>query len=310
MNLDLSYRGHSELVVAERVAALKFVPNLARERVAFDGVIEDPIRFREAISALHEVVVGDLRFDKDRAAYEQWKAEQTRSEQDRRQALLTQYQRDELERLDDGPPPPELEVDFRRLHAKYWRERRRWADELSREDPALFRHLVPCDPVATVAPDVLFWECFAKDEASYGCLYADRGGLRTAGDVRLGTTNVDYSLALFDHFQTMRTYRETRLVGDPSGFDVEVRGHGNHREQKIDLPPSWLRVNHKPGVARREVRRLRAILHQARTTGLAAQNREGRADFPAWLRGKIAYVTMIDRPKGEALLAELDALPR
>jgi retron-type reverse transcriptase len=67
-------------------------------------------------------------------------------------------------------------------------------------------------------------------------------------------------------------------------------------------------VNAKPSLPREELRRLRAILHRARTTGLAAQNREGHADFEAWLRGKIAYVAMIDRQKGERLLAELEAL--
>jgi retron-type reverse transcriptase len=67
-------------------------------------------------------------------------------------------------------------------------------------------------------------------------------------------------------------------------------------------------VNTKPSLAREELRRIRAILHGARKTGLAAQNREARPDFEAWLRGKIAYVAMIDRAKGEKLRAELDAL--
>ena len=67
-------------------------------------------------------------------------------------------------------------------------------------------------------------------------------------------------------------------------------------------------VNEKLSVPREEVRRLRAILHQARKTGLAAQNREGRPHFEAWLRGKLAYVQMVDRPRGEAMLRDLDAL--
>lgn len=67
-------------------------------------------------------------------------------------------------------------------------------------------------------------------------------------------------------------------------------------------------VNQKLSVPREEVRRLRAILHGARKTGLAAQNREGREGFPAWLRGKLAYVAMIDPEKGKKMLAELDQL--
>src|SRR6185312_5239882 len=38
-------------------------------------------------------------------------------------------------------------------------------------------------------------------------------------------------------------------------------------------------VNHRPGVPRDTVRRLRAILHRAATEGLAAQNRENRTNF-------------------------------
>jgi hypothetical protein len=61
-------------------------------------------------------------------------------------------------------------------------------------------------------------------------------------------------------------------------------------------------------VPREEVRLLRAILHNAKKTGLAAQNRELSPTFEAWLRGKIAYITMVDRARGLALQKELDAL--
>lgn len=67
-------------------------------------------------------------------------------------------------------------------------------------------------------------------------------------------------------------------------------------------------VNDRLAVPREEVRRLRAILHGARKTGLAAQNRENHPYFEAWLRGKIAYVAMVDREKGLAMLRELDAV--
>ena len=33
------------------------------------------------------------------------------------------------------------------------------------------------------------------------------------------------------------------------------------------------------------------------------------ADFESWLRGKLAYLQMVDRPRGEKMLAALDALP-
>lgn len=67
-------------------------------------------------------------------------------------------------------------------------------------------------------------------------------------------------------------------------------------------------VNDKLGVPRDEVRRLRAILHQAQKTGLDAQNREKLPHFEAYLRGKLAYIAMIDPKKGKEMLSQLDTI--
>jgi RNA-directed DNA polymerase len=53
-------------------------------------------------------------------------------------------------------------------------------------------------------------------------------------------------------------------------------------------------VNDKLSMPREEVRRLRAILHQAKKTGLEAQNREKIPHFESYLKGKIAYLNMVD----------------
>ena len=67
-------------------------------------------------------------------------------------------------------------------------------------------------------------------------------------------------------------------------------------------------VNDRPSVPREEVRRLRAILHNARKTGLAAQNREKIPHFEAHLRGKLAYLHMIDPGRAAPMIAELQAI--
>lgn len=241
MRLDLNYLGHSEVVSGPSGSSLKLAPNLARPKVFFDAELQKPLRFREAMSALHDVVVGDLRFvKKDRTAHTAWKKQQAEEEAELRLTLGDQARMRELHKIAKEPIPPNLEKDFRRLHQQYWSARVRWANELARNDPELFRHLVPCDPVVTVAPDVVFFECFSKDESAYGCLAVDRNAM-SAGEAGLGTTNVDYSLALYEHFQTLRSYRPTRLLVDPTGFEVQVEGREDYREEKIDLPPSWLR---------------------------------------------------------------------
>ena len=242
MNVDLKYLGKSSVLGAAHGLLVKFSPNLARPKTFFDAELRDAIRFREAVSALHDVVVGDLRFKKkDKTAYEAWKKAEAEREAKLKADMFDQAKRQELAKLAKQPIPPNLEGDFRKLHRIYWDARVKWANELARNDPEMFRHLVPCDPVVTVAPDVVFFECFSKDESSYGCLSVDRDSFVGSQEAGLGTTNVDYSLALYEHFQTLRSYRKTRLSVDPTGFDVNVEGLPDYREEKIDLPPSWLR---------------------------------------------------------------------
>lgn len=242
MNVDFKYYGKSGTQESAGGWSMSFAPNLARPKVFFDQELKDPLRFREAMSALHAVVVGDYRYQKkDRSAWQAWKAEEEKKDAAIRRAHHDKAYAAEIQALAKEPVSPTLEVDFQKYHRIYWDARRQWANELSRNDPELFRALVPCDPIVTVAPDVVFFECFARDESAYGCLYVDRESFIGKGESGLGTTNVDYSLALYDHFQTLRTYRPTRLKVDPTGFEVAVQGHEDYREEKIDLPSSWLR---------------------------------------------------------------------
>jgi len=66
-------------------------------------------------------------------------------------------------------------------------------------------------------------------------------------------------------------------------------------------------VNRRPGVRRREVRRLRAILHNAAKRGLDSQSRDD-PHFEARIRGQIAFVQMINPDQARPLLAALDAI--
>ena len=67
-----------------------------------------------------------------------------------------------------------------------------------------------------------------------------------------------------------------------------------------------LTVNVRPSIPRTERRRLRAILHNAARTGLEAQNRDAEPDFAAHLRGKIAFVHMVDPRRAASLQAVFD----
>ncbi|QDU58348.1 metal-binding protein [Aeoliella mucimassa] len=243
MKLDVAYRGRSELVAGSSGSrSLRFATNLNREAVAFDAALKMPLRFREAISALHDVVISDLRFQpRDHDAYDAWKKGERLREM---QLHRAEYERLKKEVLIGAHQElaGEFEERFKRLRKKYWDLRNKHSIRLRVRNPELWRMLMPADPVVTVADDTVFFECFSADQASYGCLNVVReDAFGTSSELQLGTTNVDYSWALYDHFQTLRSYRETRLKVDPQGFGSTTTGAGEHREEKIDLPEGWLR---------------------------------------------------------------------
>lgn len=95
-----------------------------------------------------------------------------------------------------------------------------------------------------------------------------------------------------------------RHIAHDEGFEVNEAKSRVLRQGNAQTV-TGLVVNDRPGVARDEVRKLRAILHKARLEGLDAQNRAGRPNFLAWLQGKIAFVAMVRPEVGEKLKAEL-----
>jgi RNA-directed DNA polymerase len=100
-----------------------------------------------------------------------------------------------------------------------------------------------------------------------------------------------------------------RHVVEEEGFSLHLqKGRVQRKGGRRTVTGIVVNEPHKLAVPREEIRKLRAILHNAKKTGLAAQNREGHPHFEAWLRGKIAYVSMIDRPRGEQLRAAFAAL--
>lgn len=67
-------------------------------------------------------------------------------------------------------------------------------------------------------------------------------------------------------------------------------------------------LNEKPSIARVEIDRLRAILHNSARSGPSSQNRDGHADFRAHLLGRIAWVSQVDRVKGARLRSLFDCI--
>ena len=62
-------------------------------------------------------------------------------------------------------------------------------------------------------------------------------------------------------------------------------------------------MNQHPNLNRSEFDRLRAVLHQCVLHGPATQNRDGKQDFRAHLRGRIAWALQINPARARRLQA-------
>lgn len=97
------------------------------------------------------------------------------------------------------------------------------------------------DPIITVHPDRVFFEAFSADQSSYGLVIVDREVFEPEGEVRCGTTNVDFTAWLWAALAEMRSTRETYFRVGPEGFEVKTTDAGGRFEQKVDVPDSWVR---------------------------------------------------------------------
>jgi hypothetical protein len=230
------YRGSSAVEHRSDRTALQFSPDLKREPTFFRGELAQGVAFREAISALHDVVVSDLRYKpKDRSEYLAWVERQQlvdvagiatqRSTTARRIREVTH----ELELL--------RSKNNERLQP-FYRARQKYFDYLYRRDVNAWFVL---DPVITVHPDEVFFEAFSQDESTYGRLGTSFEVYNHVNEFACGTTNVDYSQELYDEFQKIRSYKSTTFEVDPSGFGVNTQNEESYKEVKIDLPDSWVR---------------------------------------------------------------------
>ncbi|MDX1947707.1 MAG: reverse transcriptase domain-containing protein [Pirellulaceae bacterium] len=100
-----------------------------------------------------------------------------------------------------------------------------------------------------------------------------------------------------------------RHIAEDEGFAINVSKSRVQRRNTAQMV-TGLVVNDRPSVPRSDLRRLRAILHRAKTEGLAAQNRAGKTNFAAWLDGMIAYVSMSRPDLGSKLRVEFESVSR
>lgn len=230
------YPGSSSISQQAQATHMSMMPDTLRQPTYFSGQLAHHQSFREAICALHDVVISDLRYvPKDRSEYQAWLAGREREElaeiADMQAGLAERVARlkgehDALKAKEFG-----LRAPFLKARKQYW-------DWLYKHDRDLWYVL---DPVITVHPDELFFECFSNDESTYGRLSCDYQVFKHVGEFACGTTNIDYSEPLYQEFRKIRSYKDTQFEIDPSGFEVTTGDANAYKEVKIDLPDSWVR---------------------------------------------------------------------
>lgn len=200
----LAYAGASKVSTVGNAAQVELFGNLDRPPVRFEAKIKNPLRFREAMSTLYAVVGSDYRYvPKDRTQY-------------------IAYLR--------------LKRDVAPLGV--WQAQQAYFDWMLRNDPLATSIL---DPVITVHPDQVMFEVFGKDESTYACLAFKREAFAETGTAVHGSTNIDFSDALYSSVQQIRGYRETTIAVGHDGVKVTTGTRSQVLEKKIQIPDSWLR---------------------------------------------------------------------
>jgi retron-type reverse transcriptase len=115
----------------------------------------------------------------------------------------------------------------------------------------------------------------------------------------------DLTFSLDDDKALAALLSRVRSVIQSEGF-VEHAAKTHVMRQAARQEVTGVVVNTRPTLSREARRTLRAILHNAAKHGLDSQNREHRSDFAAYLRGKVAYLCMVDPAKAPAYRAALE----
>src|SRR6516164_3433466 len=128
MNLSVSYLGRSGIWTGPAGVAVSLEPNLRRDRVSYVGTLRQPLRFREAVSALHDVVVSDLRYHpKDHTDYREYLA-RVKEREDAIRRGATREARTALLAEGDAAAAKQLEPTFERMRKTYWDARLKYSD--------------------------------------------------------------------------------------------------------------------------------------------------------------------------------------
>ena len=163
MEFNYSYQQESLVNSSASQTDMSFSPDATREPTFFRGTLRQSVAFREAISALHDVVISDLRWQpKDRTAYKEWLEKQEEIDW----VAVVSQRKETAEKLD------RLRTELDQLRktkaarmAPFYQAQQRYFDYIYKRDYDAWMVL---DPVITVHPDEVFSSASVKTNRATG----------------------------------------------------------------------------------------------------------------------------------------------
>ncbi|QHT69448.1 hypothetical protein GXP67_23795 [Rhodocytophaga rosea] len=239
MQLTQSYTQPSSVATTSDGMQFNFSAEQSRPPVQLDALIGNSLSYARIMLAMRQVVLSNLGNKvKDHSAYQAWVQERYLEE------LPAHLKNMEVGRLKLNEQKNKLKEERKTIESfvkpirtQIWAARSKyyeWVRKYDREKLFIF------DPVISVHPDAVIFECFSQDESSYGRVTVPSNLLQTFGETRFGTTNIDFSAALAAEIYRVRSYRPAwlKVAFEKVELSTDV---GAAVEKKIDLPESWVR---------------------------------------------------------------------
>lgn len=213
--------------------------DVGRDPVFLSGTVRHSVAFARAMLALGEVVKLDERHqEKDHSDYQEWVATQYLKELSTELGISAEKIPALLEKRDVA------QEEYRSLQSRA----RELQHRLSAPKGAYYSWLLKnnreqwmvLDPIVSVHPHHTSFEAFSGDESVYARVNLPHDAVDFVEPPQLGTTNIDFSLALEREFARARDYRPLSLTVGLGAVELETSA-ASVVEKKIDLPESWVR---------------------------------------------------------------------
>lgn len=257
MKVNYSYQNPSTCLNKGDKTFLELSPDTSRdEKVSFLGKLKNPLKFRDSMLMLREIVISDMRQEKkEREEFFQWLEGEIEKKILEHEEYMPNVRDEinkkinntldelkskdrEIEDLNAVKKQLSKELNKHDPWREYYKIERSFWEFLYERDKSLWFVL---DPVITVHPDQVSFEAFSLDESTYGCLSIDMNEFELLQEPSLGTTNIDFSHKLAIEIERFRTFNDVQLSVNPDGFTVDSNVMPEYVEKKIDLPETWIK---------------------------------------------------------------------